>query len=76
MVLVGAILLVLGIAAVRSAQPAFTYLLFGALLIIIGFALWNKLRRKQRRSTRFSLFRRRDREDNNNEQDNNGWGDW
>ena len=74
--LVGAILLVLGVAAVRSEQSAFTYLLSGALLVILGFALWNKLRKKQQRSTRFSLFRRRDREENNSQQDDNGWEDW
>ena len=74
--LVGAILLVLGIAAVRSGQPSFEYLLIGAILAILGYALWNSLRRKQRRSTRFSLFRKRDSEEDNYVQDDNGWDDW
>ena len=74
--LVGAILLVLGVAAVRSGQPAFTYLLLGALLLILGYALWNKLRRIPRRSTRFSLFRKQDTKEENYVQDDNDWDDW
>ena len=74
--LVGAILLVLGVAAVRSGQAAMNYLLIGALLAVLGFALWNKVRKKQKRNTRFSLFRKRDSEDDKNKQDDNGWGEW
>ena len=76
MLLVGAIFLVLGVAAVRSGQPAFNYLLFGALLSILGSVLWNKLRSKKRRNTRFSLFRKEDEQEDDNGKEDNGWGDW
>jgi len=74
--LVGAILLVLGVAAVRSGQPALNYLLIGALLAVLGFALWQKLRKKEQRSTRFSLFRKRGGEEEDQVQEDNGWGEW
>jgi len=76
MLLVGAIFLVLGVAAVRSGQSAFNYLLFGALLSILGSVLWNKLRSKKRRNTRFSLFRKEDEQEDDNGKDDNGWSDW
>jgi flagellar biosynthesis component FlhA len=60
MLLVGAIVLVLGIAAESSGEPAFNLVLIGAGLTFLGLLLWSKLRRKQRRNTRFSMFRKRD----------------
>lgn len=60
MFLVGAVVLVLGVAAESSGEPAFNLVLIGAGLTFLGLFLWNKLRRKQRRNTRFSMFRKRD----------------
>jgi drug/metabolite transporter (DMT)-like permease len=68
MVLVGSIILVLGIAAESSGYPSFKYLLIGAAVTLLGFLTWNKMRRK-RRSTRFSLFRKREREDERDQRD-------
>ena len=75
MVFAGGITLVLGIAAERTGYPSLKYLLIGALLSLSGFLIWNKLRSKQR-STRFSLFRRRKREEEQDHQDfNEDWYD-
>ena len=76
MLLVGAILLVLGVAALRSGQPSFNFLLLGALLSILGTVLWNRLRSKKRRNTRFSLFRKADDQEEDNNKEDNGWDDW
>jgi len=74
--MVGALLLVLGIAAERSGQPAFNFLIFGVLLFTGGLLLWVKLRRKPRQNTRFSMFRKRKKDDRQEEEpDNRGWGD-
>ena len=73
--MVAILLLVLGIAAERSGQPAFKFLLFGFLLFIAGFFLWNKLRQKPRPNTRFSLFRKRNREEDVDKSDELGWRD-
>lgn len=73
MFLVGVVVLVLGIAAETSGEPAFNLVLIGAGLVFLGFLLWNKLRRKQRRNTRFSLFRRRERQEEQETED--GWDD-
>jgi len=62
MVLVGSIVLVLGIAAESSGLPAFKYVVIGIALSFLGFLLWNRLRKKKR-NTRFSLFRKRERDD-------------
>ncbi len=72
MVLVGSIVLVLGIAAERSGHPAFELVLIGIAVSFVGFLLWNKLRKKQR-STRFSIFRRRKREEEEDQADS--WED-
>ncbi|MFW5713374.1 MAG: hypothetical protein ACOCYU_01755 [Brevefilum sp.] len=73
---IGIILLVLGISAESSGQSAFNFLLLGILLLISGFLLWRKLRPKPRRSTRFSMFRKRERDGRPEEdQDDRGWGD-
>jgi hypothetical protein len=53
----GSILLILGAGAVRSDQPGFDLLLIGLALFFFGFILWNRWRSKERRSTRFSKFR-------------------
>ncbi len=74
MVLIGSIVLVLGIAAERSGQPAFDLVLIGIGVSFIGFLLWNKLRKK-RRSTRFSLFRKR-RHDDEEEQEESWEDQW
>jgi flagellar biosynthesis component FlhA len=72
--MVGVLLLVLGIAAERSGQPAFNFLIFGALLFLGGLVLWGKLRQKPRQNTRFSLFRKRKADDQaENELDDRGW---
>lgn len=68
MVLIGSILLVLGIAAEHSGYSALNYVLIGIGLTILGFFLWNRLRKK-RRSTRFSLFRRRKRDEEEDQED-------
>ncbi|HCU56760.1 MAG TPA: hypothetical protein DF984_00775 [Anaerolineaceae bacterium] len=60
MLLVGAVVLVLGIAAESSGEPAFNLVLIGAGLTFLGLLLWSRLRRKQHRNTRFSMFRKRD----------------
>jgi|GEM_PF-1447207 flagellar biosynthesis component FlhA len=60
MLLVGAIVLVLGIAAESSGEPAFNLVLIGAGLTFLGLLLWSRLRRKQHRNTSFSMFRKRD----------------
>ena len=73
--MIGVLLLVIGIAAEQSGQPAFNYLLIGFLLFIGGFFLWRKLRQTPRRSTRFSLFRKRNREEDMDRSDEMGWGD-
>ena len=74
--MVGVLLLVLGIAAERSGQPAFNFLIFGVLLFAGGLFLWGKLRRKPRQNTRFSMFRKREKEDQPDDPpENNGWGD-
>ena len=73
--MVGVVLLVLGIAAERSGQPAFNFLIFGFLLFVGGFFLWKKLRRKPKKNTRFSLFRKRERDERGKESGERGWGD-
>ncbi len=71
MLIVGSIILVVGIAAERSGQPAFSILLGGGAVTFIGFMLWNKLRKKTSRSPKFSLFRKRNRREERKQDD--GW---
>ena len=69
-------IVVLGIAAERSGEPAFNFLAFGGLLFVGGLLLWAKLRRQPRQNTRFSMFRKRDQPDEQgDEEDDRGWGD-
>ena len=71
--MVGVLLLILGIAAEQSGEPAFNFLVIGFLLFISGFFLWRKLRQAPRRNTRFSLFRKRNREEDVDESNELGW---
>lgn len=74
--MVGVLLLILGIAAEQSGQPALNFLVFGILLLTGGLLLWGKLRREPRQNTRFSLFRKRKGDEQAQEEpDDDGWGD-
>lgn len=74
MLLGGILVLVIGVAGVRAGEPAFTYLLIGVVLTFLGFILWNKLRPKDKKSNRFSMFRRGRGEDSEeDEEDNSRW---
>lgn len=73
MLLVGAVVLVLGIAAESSGEPAFNLVLIGAGLTFLGLLLWSRLRRKQHRNTRFSMFRKRD--DREEQESDDEWDD-
>lgn len=74
MLILGSMILALGIAAESSGEPAFKLLLIGGGLSFVGILLWNKLRTKQKRSTRFSLFRKRDRrEERQSREEDDGW---
>lgn len=68
MMLVGSIVVVLGVAAERSGYPSFKYLLLGIGCFFLGLFVWDRLRKK-RRSTRFSLFRKRKREEKEDRRD-------
>lgn len=71
MLMVGIFVLVLGVAAESSGQPAFNLLMIGMAMSFFGFLLWNRLRPKKHRNTRFSIFRKRDRHEERDE--NDGW---
>ncbi len=73
MMIFGVIVLVVGAAAAQSGQPALSLLFVGFVVSFAGFLLWNRLREKQPRSTRFSLFRKRDRRADRRKDD--GWED-
>jgi len=74
MSLVGVILFIVGFAAFRSGHSAFDYLLLGAGLVLLGYFLWHKLRERNRKSTRFSLFRKRNTgEDDEQKDQDDGW---
>ena len=75
LILVGGVLvLVVGVAAVRSGESAFELLLIGIALTFLGFILWNKLRPKIKREARASKFRRRkDDEHQEMSHEDNGW---
>jgi positive regulator of sigma E activity len=72
----GGILLVLGISAESSGEPAFRFILLGFLLGIGGFFLWRKFHRKPRQNTRFSLFKKRGSKPQAEEEpEDRGWND-
>lgn len=73
MMIFGIIILAVGFAAAQSEQPALSYLALGAAGTFIGFLLWNRLRERAPRSSRFSLFRKRDRR--NEDEHNDHWED-
>jgi hypothetical protein len=61
--LLGAIVLGVGIASESSGHPAFAMVAGGIALVLVGFLLWNSLRPKGRKNTRFAMLRRDSRED-------------
>lgn len=73
MLIAGILTLVVGIAAVQSEQPAFATLLVGFLVTLLGFLLWNRLRPRGQRNTRFSKFRKREPREETHKED--GWED-
>jgi len=73
MLLAGSIVFLLGVAAERSDQPAFDYLMIGVALFLVGLFLWQKLRPKRERPRRFSLFRKRS--EDKDRQGQEGWED-
>jgi flagellar biosynthesis component FlhA len=75
MVLVGGILLLLGVAGERSGQPAFDYLMIGVILTLVGLLLWQRLRPKRERPTRFSILRKRSKEQDEDHHSQENWED-
>lgn len=73
MIIVGILILVVGIAAQQSGQPFLSLLLAGFVVTLLGFLLWNRLRSRQRRNTRFSRFRKR--EPRQEPKKDHGWED-
>lgn len=71
LLILGSILLILGIAAEWSEQPAFEFIIGGSALLIFGYLLWNGLRSKNHKRAGFSIFRRRGRDREPNQED--GW---
>ena len=69
MMIFGVIVLAVGFAAVQSEQPALSYLALGAAGTFFGFLLWNRLRERVPRSSRFSLFKKRDRRQERDQND-------
>jgi membrane protein DedA with SNARE-associated domain len=67
--LVGAVVLGVGIASESSGHPAFAAVAGGIALILVGFLLWNRLRPKGRKNTRFSILRRDSWEDEQDDDD-------
>lgn len=67
--LVGAVVLGVGIASESSGHPAFAMVAGGIALVLVGFVLWNWLRPKDRRNTRFAMLRRRTWEDEPDDDD-------
>ena len=65
----GSIILMLGVAAIRSDQPGFDLFIIGLVLFFLGFVFWNRWRSKERRSTRFSKFKNRPKEDEKDTQE-------
>ena len=70
--LVGAVVLGVGIVSESSGHPAFSMVAGGIGLLVVGFLLWQWLRPKGQKNTRFSMLRRRTWEDEQDE-DNEEW---
>jgi uncharacterized membrane protein YfcA len=73
MMIFGVIVLVVGVAALQSEQPALTLLFVGSVVTFFGHLLWNQLRDKAPRNKRFSVFRNRKREEEGRK--DNSWED-
>jgi uncharacterized membrane protein YfcA len=73
MMIIGIIVLVVGVAALQSEQPALSLLFVGSVATLFGYLIWNRLREKAPRNNRFSLFRRRDRQ--GEQKNDDGWED-
>ena len=73
MMIFGVIVLVVGLAALQSEQPALSLLFIGAVVTFLGNLIWNRLRDKAPRKKRFSMFRNRERDEE--QQKGNGWED-
>jgi uncharacterized membrane protein YqgA involved in biofilm formation len=73
MMVFGMITLAIAIAAIQSGQPDLAILLMGIAATVLGYLLWNRLREKAPRSTRFSLFRKREDVERRKKKDN--WED-
>jgi hypothetical protein len=71
LLMIGSILLILGVAAERSGQPAFEFIVGGSALLLLGFLLWNRLRSRKHKRARFSIFRRHQSDHESNRDD--GW---
>lgn len=70
--LVGAVVLGVGIVSESSGHPAFPMVAGGIGLLVVGFLLWQWLRPKGQKNTRFSMLRKRTWEDEQDE-DNEEW---
>jgi uncharacterized membrane protein YfcA len=73
MMIFGVIILVVGVAALESDQPAFTLLFIGSVMTFLGHLIWNRLREIAPHKKRFSLFRNRKREEE--QRNDNSWED-
>jgi len=57
----------------RSGGPAFETILIGIALVFFGFLLWNKLRTRSQKSTRFSRFRKQNWDEEDEQERDHGW---
>lgn len=73
MMIFGVIVLVVGLAALQSEQPALSLLFIGSVVTFFGHLLWNRLRVKAPRKKRFCVFRNQEREEE--QRKDNGWED-
>ena len=67
--LVGAVVLGVGIVSESSGHPTFSMVAGGIGLLVVGFLLWQWLRPKGQKNTRFSMLRKRTWEDEQDEDD-------
>jgi uncharacterized membrane protein YfcA len=61
MMIIGIIVLAVGIAALQSDQPALNFLAIGVAGSVLGFLLWNRLRKRRPRNSRSASSRKRTR---------------